>query len=151
MVFHSHQFQFVWSQVKFSRPKSLVESDVKILDRYEGSTRFGVSTEGGAKIELFKSLSASVSYEAEVVYPRFLGLKWVGSVLVQTIGIGGISVFAEDIVNSSPVFGPIMYMLLRNGAGYGFYYLMKYNSYWPIKSEKPLTNETSKIGASITF
>ena len=146
-----NQIQCTFTKLEFSRDPSFSPSDIDLFERYEGTYRFGISTEGGVKFELFKSLAVIGSYETAVVYPRVIFFKWFGSVIIQTITLGLISRFAEDIVDSSPVMGPLMYAILRNGAGYGLYYAMQSNMYWPFKSEKPFTHEMFRLGASITF
>ena len=146
-----NQNQFIWTKLMTTRPEDLSQEDIDILDRYEGTYRFGVSTEGGAKVELFKSISAVASYELSVVYPRHIFWPWLGSYIIMQTGLGMVSVFAEDIVKSSQVFGPIMYFLLKNGISYAFYTGLQDRMNWPFDSETPLTMETFKLGASIKF
>jgi hypothetical protein len=149
LLFNEVQGEF--TKVESERLPDISQNDSDILDRYEGSYRLGISTAGGVNVQLFKSLSAIVSYEAAVIYPRVVFFPWLGGILVQTIIVGGVSRFAEDIVGSSPALGPIMYAVLRNAVAYGVYLGMREYQYWPIKSETPLTHETLKIGFSITF
>jgi hypothetical protein len=139
------------TKVEYDSLPTLTASDREILDRYAGSYRLGISTAGGVNLQLFKSLSAVVSYEASVVYPRLVFFPWLGGLIVQTFIVGGVSRFAEDIVGSSPILGPIMYAVLRNAVAYGVYLGMRESQYWPIKSETPLTHETLKLGVSFTF
>jgi hypothetical protein len=146
-----HQNQFIWTKLMTTRPEDISEEDNDILDRYEGTYRFGVSTEGGAKLELFKSISVVASYELGVVYPRHIFWPWLGSYVIMQTGLGMVSVFAEDIVKSSQVFGPIMYFLLKNGISYAFYKGLQDRMNWPFDSETPLTMETFKLGVSIKF
>ena len=143
--------KFSFSKLTSERPGSLVPYDNEILDRYEGSYRLGTSTEGGVKVRVFKTLSVVGSYEAAVIYPRVVFFKWLGGTIVQTFIVGGVSFFAEDIVDHSPLLGPIMYALLRNAAAYGVYLGMRDKMNWPFNSETPLTYETLKLGVSFTF
>jgi hypothetical protein len=145
------QGQFTLTKIKFDTSVAVSDFDRGKFDRYEGGFKFGVSTEGGLEFELIKSFSVSASYEAAVNYPGIIFFHWLGGVIVQTVTMGLISRFAEDIVDSSPALGPLMYALLRNAAGYGLYIAMRDNMFWPVKSEKPLTSETLRIGAKITF
>ncbi len=146
-----NQNQFIWTKLMTTRPEDISQEDNDILDRYEGTYRFGVSTEGGAKLELFKSLSVVASYELAVVYPRHIFWPWLGSYMIMQAGMGIVSVFSEDIVKSSPVLGPILYFVLKNGIGYAFYTGLQDRMNWPFESETPLTMETFKLGASIKF
>ncbi|NOQ97788.1 MAG: hypothetical protein GQ561_06455 [Calditrichae bacterium] len=149
MLFNEVQGEL--TRVESERLPDITKNDSDILDRYEGSYRLGISTAGGVNVQLFKSLSAVVSYEAAVIYPRVVFFPWLGGLIVQTIIVGSVSRFAEDIVGSSPALGPIMYAVLRNAVSYGVYLGMREYQYWPIKSETPLTHETLKLGFSITF
>ena len=146
-----NEVAFNFTRIDSERLENISDNDRDILDRYEGSYRFGVSTTGGVNFQLFKSLSAVVSYDASVIYPRVVFFPWLGSVIVQTFIVGGVSRFAQDIVDRSPLLGPIMYAVLRNAAAYGVYLGMRQYQYWPFKSETPLTHESLKIGFSITF
>jgi hypothetical protein len=145
------QSQIAWSKVTSERPEELSANDLAILDRYEGTYHFGLSTEGGVKIELFKSVAITGGYEAAVIYPRFVFFPWLGGIIVETFIVGGVSFFAEDLVVHSEVLGPLFYAILRNAAAYGVYLGMKNEMYWPVNSEVPLTYETFKLGLSFTF
>jgi len=110
-----------------------------------------MSTEGGIKLYVAKSVSITTSIEGAVVFPRFVVIHWVGSFALQAISVNIVSLFSESIVKSSPIFGPIMYMILQNAITFAWYYAVKSEQYWPFASETPFTMETLKLGASITF
>jgi hypothetical protein len=137
--------------LEFTGQDSLIQSDTDILSRLEGNARLGISTEGGLKLYIAKSISLTTSVEGSVVFPRFVFIHWVGSFAIQAISVNIVSLFSESIVKSSPVFGPIMYMILKNTITFAWYYALKSEQYWPLSSETPFTMETFKLGASITF
>jgi hypothetical protein len=143
--------QFTLSSLEFTGQDSLIQSDTDILSRLEGNARLGISTEGGLKLYIAKSISLTTSVEGSVVFPRFVFIHWVGSFAIQAISVNIVSLFSESIVKSSPVFGPIMYMILKNTITFAWYYALKSEQYWPLSSETPFTMETFKLGASITF
>jgi hypothetical protein len=118
--------QFTLTNLEFTGRDSLSQSDIDILTRLEGDARFGISTEGGVKLYVAKSVSITTS-------------------------INIVSLFSESIVKSSPIFGPIMYMVLQNAITFAWYYGLKNQQYLPFSSETPFTMETFKLGASITF
>ncbi len=146
-----NQNAFVWTNLEFGRPSDLSQDDIDILNRYEGSYRFGQLAEGGLKFRAFKSLSVIGGYELAVVFPRHVFWEWAGSAMLQYSLSGAITTFAEEIVNSSPLLGPLFYFVLKNGLSYAFYVAMKDDMNWPFNSETPLTMETLKLGAAITF
>jgi hypothetical protein len=140
-----------WSELRTERPDSLVLSDHDILDRYEGTYRFGMNAEGGIQFEFLKSLSLTASYEFAVIYPRLVFWPWLGSHILYQMGLGIVSSFTDDIIQSSPAAGPIFYFLLKNGISYAYYQGVKDKMNWPFNSETPLMLETMKIGLSFTF
>lgn len=146
-----NQNQFVWTKLTSTRPEDMLPENIQILDRYEGSYRFGISSAAGVKLDLYKTLSVMGAYEFAVVYPRVIFWPWLGSYMIMQTGINMVSVFSEDIVKSSPVFGPLMYFLLKNGIAYAFYTGLQEKMNWPFTSETPMTMESFKIGASLTF
>ena len=146
-----NQNQLVLSGLNFNYPDSILESESNYLARLEGGTRFGVSTEGGAEFYVAKAISVNASFEATAVFPRFVFFHWIGSYAVQSISNTLISYFSESIVKSSPLLGPIMYLILKNAISFAWYYAIKREQYWPIPSETPFTMETIKLSASITF
>lgn len=145
------QTQTAWSKVTSESPEGLSANDLAILDRYEGNYHFGISTEGGVKLELFRSVAVTAGYEAAVIYPRFVFFPWLGGVIVESVIVGGVTFFAQSIVANSDVLGPLFYAVLRNAAAYGIYVGLKDEMYWPVNSETPLTHETFKLGVSFTF
>jgi hypothetical protein len=146
-----NQFTFVWTKLESTPPTGLAQEDADILNRYEGSYRFGQASEGGIKLNAFKFLSITGGYEAAVVFPRHLFGKWLGSFTFMSVGLSAATLFSERVVDSSPVFGPLMFFILRNGVAYGFYKGMQQDMNWPFDTETPLTVEAFKISAAITF
>jgi hypothetical protein len=146
-----NQNQLVLSGLKFTYPDSILQTEANYLARLEGDTRFGVSTEGGAEFNVAKSIAVTASFEATAVFPRFVFVQWIGSYAVQSISNTLISYFSESIVKSSPLLGPIMYLILKNAISFAWYYAIKREQYWPIPSETPFTMETIKLSASLTF
>jgi len=143
--------QLTLTNLEFTGPDSLTHSDIDILTRLEGAARLGISTEGGIKLYVAKSVSITTSLEGAVVFPRFVLIHWAVSFAMQAISVNLVSLFSESIIKSSPIFGPIMYMILQNAVTFAWYYALKSEQYTPISSETPFTIETIKLGASITF
>ncbi len=150
-LFPYHQTSLLWTKLTTQRPTGLSAADTDILDRYEGSFRFGGSTEGGIAFGIGEIVALRFGYEAAVVYPRHVFWPWVGSIGIAAIGMGAITHFSKDIVEASPEFGPFLYALLRAGLAYGYYLTVRDNQYWPFDSETPLTTEALKFGVTFTF
>lgn len=146
-----NQNQLTLTSLTFSERDSISQSDKASLLRLEGDARFGVSTEGGIRFYVAESISLNASFEGAAIFPRFVVLSWLGSFALQAISVNIVSLFSESIVKSSPMFGPLMYLLLRNAITFAWFYAVKDQQYWPFESEAPFTMETVKLGASITF
>ena len=122
-----------------------------IFDRYEDKFRFGQLMEAGVKLQLFRSLAVSAGAEGAVIFPRHVFWPWLGSAMIYSGVQGGLQFFSEAITESSPVIGPILFFVLKTGASLGYYMLLRDDEYWPFGYERPLTVESFKLGASITF
>ncbi len=145
------QTSLLWTKFNTGRPVGLSANDVAILDRYEGSFRFGTSAEAGVAFGLGELFAVRAGYEVTAVYPRHVFWPWVGSYGLAMIGMGAISHFGENIVEASPTLGPIVYTLLRAGVAYGYYLVVRDNQYWPFGSETPMTTDGFRFGLTLTF
>ncbi len=145
------QNSFMWSQMSSVRPAGLSQEDIDLLDRFEDSYRFNFVNGTGLKIRLFGSLEADASYEYTVVYPRVIFWQWLGSYTIMYMSMGVISSFARDIVENSPLLGPLVYFAMTNGLNYAFYSAFKSNMNWPFPSEAAMYNQSLKISLSLVF
>lgn len=146
-----NQNQFTLTSLEYTRPQTLSAVDNSILSRIEGTSRFGISTEGGLAFFIVEAISINAAFEGAVVFPRWKVLHWFGSFALQSMSVSLVTLFSESIIKASPIFGPLIYLFLQNAVTFAWYYAMKSEIYWPISSETPYTMETFKIGASITF
>lgn len=144
-------YSFDLTKATFSTPGVLAPADSAILNRVEGAYRFGHSFEAGIQFRVFKSISALASFQGSVVFPRFVFPEWFGSYMLMAGSLILISNFSEDIVRSSPILGPVIYFVLRNGVAFAFYYALREQMNWPFPSETPLAMEAIRIGGSISF
>jgi len=146
-----NQNQFTLTKPEYTYSSSLTPNDTDILKRIEGEARFGISTEGGVGLLLAEAISVNASFEGAIIFPRWKVLHWLGNFTLQSLSTSLINVFSESIIKASPIFGPLIYLVLQNAVTFAWYYAMKDQMYWPISSETPFTMETVKLGASITF
>ena len=151
---------FVWTKLyDFSdslkpAPNTQPSPDYDILDDYYGTFRFGDKSAYGVKLEFASKFQLNPYYETSVVYRRHLFWYWAGSFLVSQIGYNTLAIFTDEIVDSSPVIGPIVNFALKAGYLYGYYLLRKENMNWPFNlsgDEPALTFETFNIGFSMVF
>ncbi len=151
---------FVWTKLNEydnqTNPDSInyIDNDAQVLDDYYGTFRFGDKSSYGIKMELISSFQLNAYYETSVVYRRHLFWYWSGSFIVSQVGYNMLTYFTDDIVDSSPILGPIFNFALKAGYQYGYYLLRKENMNWPFNpsgDEAPLTFETFNIGVSFVF
>jgi len=151
---------FVWTKLDdFSdslkpAPNTEPSSNYDILDDYYGTFRFGDKSTYGVKLEFASLFQLNPYYETSVVYRRHLFWYWSGSFLVSQIGYNILARFTDEIVDSSPVIGPIVNFALKAGYLYGYYLLRRENMNWPFNpsgNEAALTYETINIGFSMVF
>ena len=76
---------------------------------------------------------------------------WAGSEIIEGIAQGLIDHFANKIVEKSPIAGPIVYFILKNGLSYGAFELKKKYMNWPIETAAPFFSESYKLGISLSF
>jgi len=151
---------FVWTKLSDFEDPCAQEGvrcptlDFDVLDYYYGTFRFGDKANYGIKLELISSFQLNAYYETSVVYRRHLFWYWSGSFIVSQVGYNMLTYFTDDIVDSSPILGPIFNFALKAGYQYGYYLLRKENMNWPFNpsgDEAPLTFETFNIGVSFVF
>lgn len=146
-----HAYSADLSIVDYTIPQPIAGADSAILGRYPSAARFGHTTEAGLQLALSDVIGINASYQGAVIFPRYVFWEWFGSYLIAGTAVTLISDFGEDIVERSPVLGPIVYFILRNGVAFAAYALWRNNMNWPFYSEAPLTHETAKIGVNLTF
>lgn len=150
---------FVWTKLDNydtrANPDDLQDdNDAQILNDYYGTFRFGDKASYGVKVELISSFQVNAYYETSVVYRRHLFWYWSGSFIVSQVGFNILNYFTDDIVDSSPILGPIFNFALKAGYQYGYYLLRQEHMNWPFNQsgeEAPLTFETVNVGISFVF
>ena len=146
-----HQFTFNYMEPSLAVPAAITGKDSMTLARAVDGGRFAMTTEGGVTAELFETIGVSAGYEMSVLYTRVVFPQWFASYLIGASAVGIISAFGEEIIEVSPVFGPILYFVLRNGVAYGLFYAWRDQMHWPFNSETPLVLDTFKLDVSIRF
>jgi hypothetical protein len=126
-------------------------ADQNLLSRYEGSLRFGNSTEAGIKVRLSRMLILEGAFERSLIFPRHLFTKWAGSALIELAAQGLLDGFVGKVLHSTPEAAPVVAFLLKNGLSYGFYELRKTKMNWPFPSEAPYVTDTFKLGVTFVF
>jgi len=151
---------FVWTKLyDFSdslkpEPNTEPSNNYNILSDYQGAFRFGDKSTYGIKLEFASMFQVNPFIETSVVYRRHLFWYWSGSFILSQIGYNLLSRFTDEIVNNSPVIGPIVNFILKAGYLYGYYLLRQDNMNWPFNmdgDEPALTFETINIGVSMVF
>lgn len=144
----------IWKGIEYDSIPTLSDSmnaDKKLLDRFADGVRFSDKFEGGIKFQIYKPFAITVAYQRQIIYPRVLFWKLVGSDILSVLGEGIISHFTEKIIESAPTFGPFFHFVLINAYKYGTYELRKKRMNWPFASETPMINDGFNVGMTFTF
>ena len=149
-----YTYSLNWSDIDFTfqeDPILLPEEDVETLNYYEGSFRFGTSSEGGVRFQIINNLLLDAGYERSIVFERHLFWKWAGSALIEAAAQGLLDEFINKIFKSSPAAGPVVNFLLKNALAYGIYELRQDEMNWPFPSSPPLAYDQFKVGMTFVF
>ena len=130
---------------------SLNTNDEDIMNRYNGTFRFGSSSEFGVRGQITKLLIVEAGYETAAVFEGWLFWKWAGSAVIEVAANGILDVFIKEVFKSSPAAGPIVFVVLKGALGYGLYELRKGEMNWPFPSAPPIAMDNFKFGMTFTF
>jgi len=140
-----------WSEFTYERNDFNEDSIYAALDDFNGTFRFGTTTEAGINFQLFKGFSIESKYELADIYPRHLFTENMVSLLIEAVGLELLDGFTGLILKNSPFAGVFVNFILKNAYEFGFYQLRKENMNWPFTSASPLRYGTFKIGMNFVF
>ncbi|HMQ67385.1 MAG TPA: hypothetical protein PKA90_01065 [Ignavibacteria bacterium] len=141
---------FAWTQLTYDQTFATPD-EIQALADFDGSFRFGTSTEAGINFQITQGFSIQPKYEISDVYPRSLFGKQLMSSVIEYSGLFLIDGFTRQIMKNTPVAGSFVNFVLRNAYEYGFYQLRKNQMNWPFTSVAPLRYNTFKLGMTFTF
>ena len=130
---------------------SLNANDEDIMNRYNGTFRFGSSSEFGVRGQITNLLILEAGYETAAVFEGWLFWKWAGSAVIEVAANGVLDVFIKEVFKSSPAAGPVVFFVLKGALGYGLYELRKGEMNWPFPSAPPVAMDNFKFGMTFTF
>lgn len=149
----------VWTRIKIdannpallSAPAVFTPNELKQLSMFDESFRFGTAAEGGIKIQFVPLISLNASYERQIVFPRYMVWKHLGSMVIEFAGQAGIDAFIREVMDSSPAAAPVLNFLLKNGFSYALYQLRQEKMNWPFDTAEPFSFDTFNVGMTFTF
>lgn len=148
LLFNSNAL--IWSRLEF-KDGQFMNDPLHIYNTYNESIRFGDKFEGGIKIQLFKPLGISASYERSIIFPRHMFWYWLGSEAIEAVGQGLVDGFVRAVIKSNSVAAPIVAFALKNGLSYVLYELRSEKMNWPFDTVVPLHFQSFKLGLSFMF
>jgi hypothetical protein len=126
-------------------------ADSAIFLLFDDALRFGSKSEGGIRISPVRPMTLDFGYERSNIFPRHLFWKWVGGLVIESIGQGLVDRFIDRIMDSSPNAVPVVNFILKNALSYGVYELRREKMNWPFRSAPPLSIDSYKVGLAVVF
>jgi len=139
-----------WTRIAFG-DDSLNANDERVKELYDGTFRFGSSNEAGIRFQAMQLLTIEAGFERSIVFERHLFWKWAGSGILELIAHGLLDAFINEILDSSPAAGPIVFFVLKSALGWGIYELRQNKMNWPFTSEPPVAFDNIKFGMTFVF
>ena len=139
-----------WTQLDFG-DDSLNVNDERVKKLYNGTFRFGSSNEAGIRFQVTRLLTVETGFERSIVFERHLFWKWAGSGILELIAHGLLDAFINEILESSPAAGPVVFFILKSALGWGIYELRQDKMNWPFTSPPPIAFDNIKFGMTFVF
>lgn len=138
---------------------TISDVDIKIADREQSKAlstfnkklKYSTRIESGAHLFINDNLSLDFSYNRQLIYSNYMFFYDIASTLVYDIPKLFASYLSNYIGKSYPELMPVLYFIIENTAAWSFYELKSNNSYWPVKSSKPIKYDFFRIGFSYSF
>ena len=139
-----------WSKVDIENfPSNPIDSNTASL--YDEEFRFGTAFDCGLIIDVLPVLKFDLGYEHQIIFPRHLALKWLGSSGLELIIQRTIDLYLIDLLNLNRSQLPAVNFLLKNAVSFLFYEFRRHQMNWPFKSEIPLNYDNMRIGVKLIF
>ena len=139
-----------WSRLTVKNQGAL-PSDSAQLALYGDAIRFGMNTEAGLGLRLLPEFQITLAYERDLLFPRHLAGKWLGSVVAEGAGQWVIDRIVRHIMKSAPRAGPLSAFVLKNALSIIFYQLRHRDMFFPFGSGSPLSNDSFSVGIVVAW
>jgi hypothetical protein len=140
----------VWTKVDFENyPSNPADSSVFAL--YDDVFRFGTSFDMGIITDLMPYLKFDLNYEHQIIFPRHLVLKWLGSSSIELFVQRFIDLYGIERLNLDSKSLPLANFILKNAVSLLFYEFRRHQMNWPFPSEAPMNYDNVKIGLKLVF
>lgn len=146
----NHTGAINWSRIDVEWP-SLIDSDQKVLDRFDEQFRFGIEFESGVSYSVADFLQLDLAYNHAITTPDLQTFPLIGSSLLELAIQRTIDYIAYDYIWQKPDETPIANFIVKNLISYVFYELRRYNQHWPFVSDVPLNFDSFRIGCTFVF
>ena len=140
---------FDWTKWSPEYAAPVSGADSSIIDRYDRRVNFGLAAEAGLSLQVGWNVAFVAGYDFGFLYTRFVFPQWLASFGLAATTQGVLGLITAGILKDAPGLAPLLNVLLKGGAAYGYYLLVRDNQYWPIPSETPLTYQGFKLGVNV--
>lgn len=144
---------YQWQFVSLLRPV-LVEPEFGNWaedSRLGSGVRFGRGYVSELDFNVYKGFSIYANAKRNMIYPRYLIWKDMGSQLVHSVGSAALGFFSGQVKMSSPYIFPALQWLLESGWNFAYTELSKKKQAFPFNSPEPLVIDEFNIGLQFEF
>ncbi|OGU18338.1 MAG: hypothetical protein A2X61_05885 [Ignavibacteria bacterium GWB2_35_12] len=139
-----------WSKVDIENfPSNPADSNIAKL--YDEEFRFGTSFDCGFIVDVIPVLKFDLGYEHQIIFPRHLAWKWLGSSSIELFFQRAIDLYGIEILKLDNKNLPIINFIIKNAVSFIFYEFRRHQMNWPFKSETPMNYDNMKIGLKFVF
>lgn len=139
-----------WTKVDIENfPSNPSDSNIAVL--FDEEFRFGTSFDCGLLIDVMPVLKFDIGYEHQIIFPRHLALKWLGSSSLELLIQRAIDLYGIEVINLNRSNLPAVNFLIKNAISFLFYEFRRHQMNWPFKSETPMNYDNMRIGLKLVF
>ncbi len=140
----------IWTKVDFENyPDNHADSSLFLL--YDDEFRFGSSFDMGIITDIMPYLKFDLNYEHQIIFPRHLVFKWLGSSSLELLAQRFIDLYCIDALKLDSKSLPLANFVIKNTISFLFYEFRRNQMNWPFPSEAPLNYDNMRIGLKLVF
>ncbi|MFN8368468.1 MAG: hypothetical protein U0Y96_14620 [Candidatus Kapaibacterium sp.] len=144
-----HEGSMVWTSVNSTIPAGNLDGpSISAFDH----SYFGYQTGAIVRYNVTNGIALDAQWQRGVLYNDFSFFGWLGSVIIEQVGVGLLDGMVMDGMKKKSVKSlPVANLILRTALSFGFSELRRSTQHFPFKSSSPMIFDGFRIGTSISF